>query len=100
VYKSELWFDIEHLFESRNERELFVHFLYTQLGKPYDYTGVLSTLLPNLKRDWSHPKSWYCSEVFAAALLHCKEQGDPKLQSLQYGCSIPRLYKMLVETLL
>lgn len=34
----------------------------TQIGKPYDYTGVLGI---GLHRDWQQDDSWFCSELVA-----------------------------------
>jgi uncharacterized protein YycO len=36
----------------------------TQIGKPYDYTGVLGV---GLHRDWQQDDSWFCSELVAWA---------------------------------
>lgn len=36
----------------------------TQLGKPYDYTGVLGI---GLHREWQQDDSWFCSELVAWA---------------------------------
>lgn len=54
--------DVDVLDEAATRR-----FLADQLGKPYDVTGILGFLG---WRDWSSPRSWYCSELAAAALLH------------------------------
>lgn len=35
-----------------------------QIGKPYDYTGVLGV---GLHRDWQQRGSWFCSELVAYA---------------------------------
>lgn len=34
----------------------------SQIGKPYDYTGVLGI---GLHRDWQQSDSWFCSELVA-----------------------------------
>lgn len=36
----------------------------TQIGKPYDYTGVLGV---GLHRDWQQSDRWFCSELVAWA---------------------------------
>jgi len=36
----------------------------SQVGKPYDYTGVLGV---GLHRDWQQSDSWFCSELVAWA---------------------------------
>jgi len=43
-----------------------------QLGKPYDYTGVLGI---GFHRNWQAPDSWFCSELVAWAF----EQGGSPL---------------------
>jgi hypothetical protein len=48
--------------------------LKTQLGKPYDKTGLFSTFVFN--RDWRSPDSWFCSELQAWAAEQC---GSPLL---------------------
>lgn len=44
----------------------------SQLGKPYDYTGVLGI---GLHRDWQQTNRWFCSELVAWAF----EQGGSPL---------------------
>ena len=46
----------------------FYGFLNEQLGKPYDKTAIGAFLF---NRDWQEPDSWFCSELQAAALVHC-----------------------------
>lgn len=43
----------------------FHAFLFDQIGKPYDYLGVLS--FPFRSR-WQRQDSWFCSELIAAAV--------------------------------
>lgn len=40
-------------------------FYRSQLGKPYDVTGVFSIAL---RRDWQESDAWFCSEFVAAPL--------------------------------
>ena len=40
-------------------------FLSAQIGKPYDYSAIMGILL---NHDWENEGSWYCSELWAAAL--------------------------------
>lgn len=40
-------------------------FAYRQLGKPYDWAGVIGI---GLHRDWQHDDKWSCAEFVAAAL--------------------------------
>jgi len=44
----------------------------TQIGKPYDYTGVLGL---GLHRDWQQTDRWFCSELVAWSF----EQGGSPL---------------------
>ncbi|MCP1375404.1 YiiX/YebB-like N1pC/P60 family cysteine hydrolase [Dyella lutea] len=44
---------------------------HTQLGKPYDYTGVLGI---GLHREWQQDDSWFCSELVAWSFA---QGGDP-----------------------
>lgn len=37
--------------------------LLDQLGKPYDWTALLSWVV---RRDWQEPDSWFCSELTEA----------------------------------
>lgn len=43
----------------------------SQLGKPYDYTGVLGI---GLHREWQQDDSWFCSELVAWSFA---QAGDP-----------------------
>lgn len=40
-------------------------FALTQVGKPYDWTALVSLVL---QRDWQEPDSWFCSELVEATL--------------------------------
>ena len=42
-----------------------IDFAKNQIGKPYDWWGVLNFLAPN--RDWQDPSKWFCSELVAAS---------------------------------
>lgn len=43
-------------------------FVRAQLGKPYDWTGVLGLAL---HRDWQEDDAWWCSEISEAWLAAC-----------------------------
>lgn len=47
-----------------------------ELGKPYDFGGLLPFLFrPLWRRDWSHNKRWFCSELVAhASGLFCTDR--------------------------
>lgn len=47
----------------------FYAFVQSQLGKPYDYGGIGQ--FANGGRKWETPDAWFCSELIAAALIHC-----------------------------
>jgi len=49
------------------QADKFYTFLHEQLGKPYDYVAIAGVALG---RDWREGKSWFCSELVAAALEH------------------------------
>jgi hypothetical protein len=51
------------------QEALFYAFLHDQVGKPYDWTAIISYLFP--WRDWQEDDSWECSELQSAALSHC-----------------------------
>ncbi len=52
-------------------------FLRKQLGKPYDWTGVVGWAI---RRDWHDPRHWFCSELVAAAF---EAAGTPLLRAPQ-----------------
>lgn len=43
-----------------------VQFAQSQLGRPYDYKGVIGL---GIHRDWEEDDSWWCSEFVGKALL-------------------------------
>lgn len=45
---------------------MFYGFLSAQVGKPYDYIGLVSNFL--LERDWRADEAWWCSELQGAAM--------------------------------
>lgn len=51
------------------QRDRFHDFLRKQVGAPYDATAIAAFLAPG--RDWSHPGSWFCSELAGAGLIDC-----------------------------
>jgi uncharacterized protein YycO len=44
--------------------EAAIAWLETQVGKPYDWTALLSFIV---HRDWASPNKWFCSELAAMA---------------------------------
>lgn len=51
------------------QEEIFYTFLRSQIGKPYDWTAIISFLI--WWRDWHEEDSWTCSELVAIALSKC-----------------------------
>jgi|HubBroStandDraft_2_1064218.scaffolds.fasta_scaffold50385_6 hypothetical protein len=43
----------------------YYDFLFDQVGKPYDMTGIVGFAV---NRDWRNPAAWFCSELAAAGL--------------------------------
>lgn len=43
-----------------------IEYAVSQLGKPYDWSGVFSFLFP--ERDWQDDSKWFCSELVFASL--------------------------------
>lgn len=61
------WKDVD-IFTADGYNEAVVWaFLETQVGKPYDYLGVLR-FLPRWKNSDYSSKRWFCSELFFTAL--------------------------------
>jgi len=46
----------------------YIEFVKSQLGKPYDGTGILAFVAG---RDWQEDDSWFCSELVASGLEKC-----------------------------
>jgi len=55
-------------------------FLEKQLGKKYDYKGVIGLAL-NPARNWASDEDWFCYELCAAAL---KISGGPQFNNLNH----------------
>lgn len=45
--------------------ELAIAWARSQIGRPYDWTGVIGL---GLHREWDDPAAWWCSELVEAAL--------------------------------
>jgi len=56
--------DIYYLNATQSQQVLFVEFVMKQLGKKYDYKGILGFVL---NRNIHGQDSWFCSELFMAA---------------------------------
>lgn len=53
---------------NNSEEKKVREFINGQLGKPFDWSGILLSQVLLLKRDDQH--SWFCSEIVVAALQH------------------------------
>lgn len=49
------------------QKDAFLTFLHSQVGKPYDVKSIIGFILG---RQWRDPDAWFCSELIAAALEH------------------------------
>lgn len=77
------------------EEQIFYDFLHSQVGKPYDLTGVIGLAVG---RNWREPDSWFCSELIAAGLEHAKvfntlsssfDHISPRDALLMLSCMMP-----------
>jgi hypothetical protein len=76
--KGVVWSDINEkkgkyeIFEitlTKEEYKLFWQYIYANLGKGYDYLGILGFVFTKFKEN---PNRFYCSELIYKALLHAK----------------------------
>lgn len=59
-----------------------IDFAREQLGKPYDYGGVISW---SWGAGWQDSRRWFCSELTAAALAHAGIIAAPKAHRISPG---------------
>jgi uncharacterized protein YycO len=62
-------------------------FAESQVGKPYDWGGVLSIPVPFISRNWQSDERWFCSELLAA----CAARGNTPLIRLQTNRVTPEM---------
>ena len=55
----------EQFFELDIPSDKVLEYAMSQVGKPYDYSGIYGFLF---NRNWQHDDSWFCSELVAAAI--------------------------------
>jgi uncharacterized protein YycO len=56
---------LEHFYHIDASYDTITNAALNQLGKPYDYTGIVGFLF---NRDWQKTDSWFCSELVAASI--------------------------------
>ena len=77
--------DIYDIRMGTKQEEKFREFIAEQVGKKYDYWGILGFLR---RRDLERGESWFCSELFAAA---CQEAGVVLLHNCRPAQTSPGL---------
>ena len=65
----------------------------TQVGKPYDWTGILGI---GLKRDWQEDDAWFCSEFVFWAFDYA---GEPKIRKDSIRRATPQHCYMFAKDL-
>lgn len=64
--------------EATEEQEkIYYDTLYKQLGKPYDYLGVIGFIS---NRDWQEDDKWFCSEL----KMYCLNKAGIKILNFEY----------------
>jgi len=48
------------------QKDTFYGFMESQIGKPYDWRGIVSFALG--ERDWRDASAWFCSEILVRAV--------------------------------
>lgn len=64
--------------------EMALQFAHTQVGRPYDWAGVLGW---GMRRDWQEADSWFCSELVAWSF---EKAGFPLLRANEVWRITPR----------
>ena len=86
----------EELFEAHGAYAIYevdasirvLDFLKAQVGKPYDFNGIVGILF---HRDWQDDARWFCSELIAAAFAF---DGRPLLRATRLGRITPTILEM------
>jgi uncharacterized protein YycO len=65
-YKGAVNFKVVGIGATEAQQDAFYQFVFSQLGKPYDWKAIVSFGLG--ERDWRSPNSWFCSELMVGAL--------------------------------
>lgn len=80
------WEIIEH----QGLSEELIGFMKQQIGKPYDFTGILG--LP-FRKDWENDDRWFCSELIAWA---AKQAGTPIINKDAWRVTPQDLYQAVL----
>ena len=87
--------DIYYLDATQSQQVLFVEFVMEQLGKKYDYLGILGFVF---NRNFHGQDSWFCSELFMAACVYAGIVVLKNTESWQASPSLitksPKLYRV------
>jgi hypothetical protein len=74
-YNTSRWTNFQLVLDER-ERMVLYQFLVAQYGKTYNWRGIFCNFLPLLSccgtGDSENPRTWFCSELFMAALKHVR----------------------------
>lgn len=62
-------------------------FAESQVGKPYDWGGIIALPLPFIGRDWQRDDRWFCSELLAV----CAAKGNTPLIRLKTNRVTPEM---------
>lgn len=85
--RSKEWMIVEYEYDHAEEA---IKACLEQLGKPYDYTGIIGILLRNV--DLQDDSKWWCSEYIAGG---CKKVGEPLFQEEYMSRITPQHLLML-----
>jgi len=82
------------------QQAAFYSFLYSQVGKPYDWRAIVQLIAwrgQQPGRKWKEPDCWFCSELQPAAMNHADVWSIP--DELPGNCIVPVVnYGMVAVT--
>jgi uncharacterized protein YycO len=90
--RSKKWMIVEYEYDKVDE---VIQACLEQVGKPYDYSGIVGILLRNV--DLQDDSKWWCSEYPAGG---CKKAGKPMFQDEYMSRITPQHWLMLPHTVL
>ena len=84
----------EHFYEIDIDSEIPLTFLFDQVGKKYDYSGIYGFLTKD--RDWQEDDCWFCSELVAASINKVEKIFPDEASSISPGdiAKHPRLKRI------